>query len=73
MRLNGRLTAMKISEGNVLQPKVNYCKFKKIKVIGYLFDTVEIFLKKNEKKVDWNKNICTFAAAFERKVSELTC
>lgn len=33
----------------------------------------EILLKKNEKKVDWNKNICTFAAAFERKVSELTC
>lgn len=51
MRLNGRLTAMKISEGNVLQPKVNYCKFKKIKVIGYLFDTVEIFLKKMRKKL----------------------
>jgi hypothetical protein len=73
MRLNGRLTAMKISEGNVLQPKGNYCKYKKIKGIAYLFNSIQIFLKKNEKNVDWNKNICTFAAAFERKVSELTC
>lgn len=38
-----------------------------MKVVGLRNLIHEIFFKKNEKNVDWNKNISTFAAALKGK------